>query len=162
VVLLSTFRCRTQLSAHLCAISLSNQDNTMNRPNDPRAALALSRRRGTDRESRAIRKEILLLRCELERMEISDASAELRGRFAHFGWLKMLVPRFGGRGGMAGFTHLIKDYPLVSSLASLVLANGPRIKSLGRLKPVLKYGAVAFAAWQAVKLWKAATGSEAQ
>jgi Protein of unknown function (DUF3318) len=132
----------------------------MNRPNDPRAALALSSRRrgGTDRESRAIRKEILLLRCELERMEIAEASAELRGRFAHFGWLKMLVPRFGGRGGMAGFGHLLKDYPLVSSLASLALTHGPKLKSLTRLKPVLKFGAVAFAAWQAVNLWKAATG----
>jgi hypothetical protein len=134
----------------------------MNRPNDPRAALALSSRRrsGTDRESRAIRKEILLLRCELERMEIAEASAELRGRFAHFGWLKMLVPRFSGRGGMAGFGHLLKDYPLVSSLASLALTHGPKLKSLTRLKPVLKFGAVAFAAWQAVNLWKAATGSD--
>ncbi len=137
----------------------------MNRPNDPRAALALSsRRRGsTDRESRAIRKEILLLRCELERMEIAEASAELRGRFAHFGWLKMLVPRFGGRGGrggMAGFSHLLKDYPLVSSLASLALTHGPKLKSLTRLKPVLKFCAVAFAAWQAVNLWKAATGGD--
>jgi hypothetical protein len=133
----------------------------MNRPNDPRTALALSNRRraGTDRESLAIRKEILLLRCDLERMEITEASAELRSRFAHFGWLKMLVPRFGPRGGVAGFSHLLKDYPLVSSLASLALANGPRIKSLKRLKPVLKFGAVAFAAWQAVKLWQAATSS---
>ena len=71
----------------------------------------------------------------------------------------MLVPRFGPRGGVAGFGHLLKDYPLVSSLASLALANGPRIKSLKRLKPVLKFGAVAFAAWQAVKLWQAATSS---
>jgi hypothetical protein len=132
----------------------------MNRPNDPRAALALSSRRrsGTDRESLAIRKEILLLRCELERMEIAEASAELRARFAHFGWLKMLVPRFGARGGIAGFGHLLKDYPLLSSLASLALTQGPKIRSLKRFKPVLKFGAVAFAAWQAVTLWKATTG----
>ncbi|CAB3786510.1 DUF3318 domain-containing protein [Pararobbsia alpina] len=134
----------------------------MNRPNDPREALALSSRRrgGTDRESRAIRKEILLLRSELERREIAEASAELRSRFAHFGWLKMLVPRFGARGGLAGFSHMLKDYPLVSSLASLALTHGPKMKSLKRLKPMLKFGAVAFAAWQAVKLWKAATGGD--
>jgi Protein of unknown function (DUF3318) len=134
----------------------------MNRPNDPRAALALSSRRrsGTDRESLAIRKEILLLRCELERMEIAEASAELRARFAHFGWLKMLVPRFGARSGIAGFGHLLKDYPLLSSLASLALTHGPKLGALKRLKPVLKFGAVAFAAWQAVNLWKATTGGD--
>jgi hypothetical protein len=135
----------------------------MNRPVNARAALAVhNRRRGTDRESLAIRKEILLLRCELERMDLTEATGELRHRFAHFGWLKMLVPRFGGRGGMAGLGSLLKDYPLISSLASLALTHGPRLKSLGRVKPLLKFGAVGFALWQAVKLWKAATGSEAE
>src|SRR5580698_2275794 len=139
-----------------------NQDNTMNRPVDPRAALAVhsTRRRGVDRESLAIRKEILLLRCELERMDLTEATAELRDRFAHFGWLKMLVPRFGARGGVAGLGSLLKDYPLVSSLASLALTHGPRLKSLRRVKPLLKFGAVVFAGWQAIKLWQAATGRD--
>ncbi|WP_147432278.1 DUF3318 domain-containing protein [Pararobbsia silviterrae] len=130
----------------------------MNRPNDPRVAIEVHRRRngGTDRKSLAIRKEILLLRCELERLEVREATAELRGRFAHFGWLRMLMPRMSGRGGLAGLGHMLKDYPFLSSVVSLALTHGPKLKGLGRLRPLLKFGAVGFGAWQVVRLWRAA------
>ncbi|HTJ93769.1 MAG TPA: hypothetical protein VL424_11770 [Pararobbsia sp.] len=131
----------------------------MNRPNDPRVAIEAHRRRngGMDRASLAIRKEILLLRCELERLELREATTELRGRFAHFGWLRMLMPRFGARGGVAGLGHLLKDYPFVSSLASLALTHGPKLSVLKRARPVIKFAIAGFGAWQAVKLWRAAT-----
>ena len=138
----------------------------MNRPNDPRdprVAIEAHRRRNgaTDRKSLAIRKEILLLRCELERLELREATTELRGRFAHFGWLRMLMPRMGGaRGGVAGLGHLLKDYPFASSLISLALTHGPKLRGLSRVRPWLKISAAGFGAWQAYKLWRAATVSE--
>jgi len=134
----------------------------MNRPNDPRVAIEAHRRRnnGADRESLAIRKEILLLRCELERMELREATTELRGRLSHFGWLKMLLPRVAGRGRLGGFGALLKDYPFVSSLASLALTHGPKLKALRRFQPWLKLAAVGFAGWQAVKAWQAANAAD--
>lgn len=132
----------------------------MNRPNDPRVAIEAHRRRNgaADRKSLAIRKEILLLRCELERLELREATTDLRARVAHFGWLRMLMPRFGGaRGGVAGLGHLLKDYPFVSSLLSLALTHGPKLTGLRRLRPWLKLSAAGFGAWQAFKLWRATT-----
>lgn len=130
----------------------------MNRPNDPRVVIEAHRRRngGVDHKSLAIRKEILLLRCELERMDLREATHDLRERFAHFGWLRMLMPRMGARGGVAGLAHLLKDYPFVSSLASLALTHGPKLKVLRRARPFIKLAAVGIGAWQLVKLWRTA------
>lgn len=134
----------------------------MNRPNDPRVAIEAHRRRnvGIDRKSLAIRKEILLLRCELERLELREATTDLRSRFAHFGWLRMVMPRFGARGGVAGLGHLLKDYPFVSSLASLALTHGPKLRALRRVRPLLKLAIAGLGAWQAVKLWRAANSPD--
>ena len=135
----------------------------MNRPNDPRVAIELHRRRngGADRASLAIRKEILLLRCELERLELREATVELRGRFAHFGWLRMLMPRMGGRGGVGGLGILLKDYPFMSSVISLAITHGPKLGALKRLRPLLKLVAVGFGGYELVKLWRVANGSDA-
>ncbi|MFM0427908.1 DUF3318 domain-containing protein [Paraburkholderia aspalathi] len=113
---------------------------------------------------RALRKELLLVRADVERMELAQATIELRQAVTHFSWLKFILPGFGGmrvgRGSKAGFLNagsigaLLKQYPLVSSIASLVLAKPLRATIAAGAKPALKWGSLALAGWEAYRIWK--------
>lgn len=116
-------------------------------------------------QMRAVRKELLLLRAEVERREFIQARAELRHKLAKLGWIKLLVPGLGlGLGGMRGgkrsgrgLTATIADWvlhhPLVSSLASAILGKPLRAKVAAKAKPLLKWGAVGAAAWAGLRAW---------
>ena len=95
---------------------------------------------------RALRKELLLVRADVERMELAQATVDLRQAVSHFSWLKFIVPGFAGgmpwgrrRGAAAGIGALLKEYPLISSIVSLVLAKPIRATVFGAAKPVLKW-----------------------
>src|ERR1700760_2388736 len=82
---------------------------------------------------RALRKELLLVRADVERMELAQATIELRQAVTHFSWLKFILPGFGGmrvgKGSKASFINagsigaLLKQYPFISSIASMLLAK---------------------------------------
>jgi hypothetical protein len=78
---------------------------------------------------RALRKELLLVRADVERMELAQATVDLRQAVTHFSWLKFIVPGFAGmrwgkaRTASAGIGSLLKEYPLISSIASMLLAK---------------------------------------
>src|SRR5215475_1887043 len=80
-------------------------------------------------QMRSLRKELLIVRAEVERMELAQSTVELRQAVIHFSWLKFLVPgfasmRWGVRGATSkGIGALLKQYPLVSSIVSLLLAK---------------------------------------
>lgn len=113
---------------------------------------------------RALRKELLLVRADVERMELAQATHELRQAVTHFSWLRFIVPGFGGMrtgsGSKTGFLNaasigaLLKQYPLISSIASLVLAKPLRATVTAGAKPVLKWGSLALAAWEAYRIWQ--------
>jgi hypothetical protein len=110
---------------------------------------------------RAIRKELLILRSEVERLELAEAGSELRQTFTHFRWLKVLVPGLGGgsfgqsaKGINAGLSQLVTQYPMLSSIASLVLAKPVRSVLKAGAGPVLKWGALGFAAWEVYRTMK--------
>jgi hypothetical protein len=105
---------------------------------------------------RALRKELLIVRAEVERMELAQATLELRNAVTHFSWLKFVVPGFGGRGGSAtrGIGSLLKAYPVLSSVVSLILAKPIRAGVVAGAKPVLKWGSLALAAWEAYRVWQ--------
>ncbi|MFM0190210.1 DUF3318 domain-containing protein [Paraburkholderia nemoris] len=113
---------------------------------------------------RALRKELLLVRADVERMELAQATIELRQAVTHFSWLKFILPGFGGmrvgRGSKASFLNagsigaLLKQYPLVSSIASLLLAKPLRATIAAGAKPALKWGSLALAGWEAYRIWK--------
>jgi len=109
---------------------------------------------------RALRKELLIVRSDVERMEIAQATLELRHAVTHFSWLKFIVPgfssaRWGRRGGAtSGISALLKQYPLVSSLISLVLAKPIRQGVTATAKPVLKWGSLGLAAWEAFRIYQ--------
>ncbi|HXZ09879.1 MAG TPA: DUF3318 domain-containing protein [Paraburkholderia sp.] len=107
---------------------------------------------------RALRKELLLVRADVERVELLQATVELRQAVTHFSWLKFFVPGFGGmrsgKGAGAGISGLLKQYPIISSLVSLLLAKPLRSTVAASAKPVLKWGSLALAAWEAYRIWQ--------
>jgi hypothetical protein len=113
---------------------------------------------------RALRKELLLVRADVERMELAQATIELRQAVTHFSWLKFIVPGFGGMrtgsGPKSSFINagsigaLLKQYPFVSSIISMLLAKPLRTTVVAGAKPALKWGSLGLAAWEAYRIWQ--------
>ncbi|MBN3812597.1 DUF3318 domain-containing protein [Paraburkholderia sp. Ac-20347] len=130
----------------------------------PDNAFRPSRARGRDLSTpqlRALRKELLIVRASVERAEMAESLVELRETVTHFSWLRFLVPGFAGSSGGAsaaglgaGIGGLLKQYPLLSSLASLVLAKPLRESVASAARPVVKWGGLAFTAWEAWRIWQ--------
>ncbi|WP_153099574.1 DUF3318 domain-containing protein [Paraburkholderia hayleyella] len=109
---------------------------------------------------RAVRKQLLIVRASIEREELGQATTELRQTMTHFSWIKFLVPGFAGVRGnatkhsSAGLGAVLKQYPLLSSIASLLLAKPLRTTLLASAKPLLKWGGLGLAAWEAYRVWQ--------
>jgi hypothetical protein len=123
---------------------------------------------------RALRKELLIARADVERMELAQASADLRYKVSHFSVLNLLIPgrrkrgraasgpgflgRLGGLSGLfsggSSLGLLLKQYPVVSSLVSLVLTKPVRSRLLASAKPILKWGGLALVGWEAYRVWQ--------
>jgi hypothetical protein len=130
----------------------------------PDSALRRNRIRSKDLSApqlRAVRKELLLMRADVERAELAHAAADLRGSVSSFRWLKLLVPGFGlkrtggsGAGFNARLSELVTQHPLVSSVASMLLAKPLRSALRASAKPVLKWGGLGLAVWEAYRIWR--------
>jgi hypothetical protein len=122
---------------------------------------------------RALRKELLIARADVERMELAQASADLRYKVSHFSILNLLMPGRSKRGrgssgggfmsrisGLSGLFNsrglglLLKQYPVVGSLASLILAKPVRSRLLKSAKPLLKWGGLGLLGWEAYRVWQ--------
>ena len=134
-------------------MSTSHSDTAFRRKRPPSRDLSAP-------QLRALRKELLLLRADVERMELAQTTADLRRAVTHFSWLKFVVPglasmRWGkAKGAGAGIAALFKEYPLISSIVSLLLAKPLRATVAASAKPVLKWGSLALTAWEAYRIWK--------
>ncbi|MCX5542368.1 DUF3318 domain-containing protein [Paraburkholderia sp. CNPSo 3076] len=130
--------------------------------NQPRPDTAFRPRRGRTHDLstpqlRALRKELLLVRASVERAEMAEAIVDIRATVTNFSWLRFVVPGFGrsGAGGVAsGLGSLLKEYPLVSSLISLIVAKPLRTSIVSAARPVIKWGGLAFTAWEAYRVWQ--------
>ena len=49
---------------------------------------------------------------------------------------------------------MLKEYPLISSIVSLVLAKPIRNTVTATAKPVLKWGSLGLAAWEAFRIYQ--------
>ncbi|KVC76147.1 DUF3318 domain-containing protein [Burkholderia ubonensis] len=112
-------------------------------------------------QNRAIRKELLILRSEVERLELAEAGTEIRQAVTRFRWLKLLAPGLtGGSLGQsaknlnASISNLVNQYPMLSSLVSLVLAKPVRSLLRASASPVLKWGSLGFAAWEIYRFFQ--------
>lgn len=131
----------------------------MSRPR-PDTAFRPARPRSHDLSTpqlRALRKELLIVRASVERAEMTSAVIELRESVTRFNWLRFLVPGFGhshGKGLGAGLGNLLTQYPLLSSLVSLIVAKPLRGRVFKAARPILKWGTVAFTAWEVWRAWQ--------
>ncbi|WP_395066662.1 DUF3318 domain-containing protein [Paraburkholderia silvatlantica] len=132
----------------------------MNQPR-PDTAFRPSRGRSHDLSTpqlRALRKELLLVRASVERAEMAEALVDIRATVTNFSWLRFVVPGFGrsgaGGGVASGLGSLLKEYPLVSSLISLIVAKPLRTSIVSAARPVIKWGGLAFTAWEAYRVWQ--------
>ncbi|MDR6500929.1 DUF3318 domain-containing protein [Burkholderia sp. MS455] len=112
-------------------------------------------------QHRALRKELLILRSEVERLELAAAAGEMRQAVTRFSWLKVFIPGLSGskfsqsaKNLNASLGHLVNQYPMLSSLASLVLAKPVRSLLRASAGPALKWGTLGFAAWEVYRIWK--------
>jgi len=108
-------------------------------------------------ELRALRKELLIVRADVERAELVESYAQVREKVTHFSWLRMLVPGFGkARSGPLGsvFSGLVKQYPVLGSLLSLVLAKPLRTGVVSTARPLIKWAGIGFTAWEAFRIWQ--------
>lgn len=107
---------------------------------------------------RALRKELLLVRASVERAEMAEALVDIRATVTNFSWLRFVVPGFGragsGGGVASGLGSLLKEYPLVSSLVSLIVAKPLRTSIVSAARPIIKWGGLAFTAWEAYRVWQ--------
>lgn len=110
---------------------------------------------------RALRKELLIVRAGVERAEMATAIVELRETVTRFSWLSFLVPGAGrphGRGLGAGLGNLLSQYPLLSSLISLIVAKPLGGRVFSAVRPIVKWGGLAFTAWEAWRAWQQMRG----
>ncbi|HDR9759545.1 TPA: DUF3318 domain-containing protein [Burkholderia cepacia] len=113
-------------------------------------------------QHRALRKELLILRSEVERLELAEAAGEMRRAVTRFSWLKVFIPGLSSnkfsqsaKNLNASLGQLVNQYPMLSSLASLVLAKPVRSLLRASAGPALKWGTLGFAAWEVYRIWKA-------
>ncbi|MDR5804108.1 DUF3318 domain-containing protein [Caballeronia sp. LP006] len=127
---------------------------------------------------RALRKELLIARADVERMELQQATHDLRTSITHFSFLRFLMPGGGTRrtpkrgasgGGIGGILAsvssmlggkgsnlglLFKQYPIIGSVASLVLTKPVRTAVVRGAKPALKWGGLGLVAWEGWRIWQ--------
>ncbi|CCD37890.1 hypothetical protein BKIR_c211_0167 [Candidatus Paraburkholderia kirkii UZHbot1] len=121
---------------------------------------------------RALRKKLLIARADVERMELRQATYNLRASVTHFSFLRFLMPgghsrRWGKRGASSGIVGMLgallgsgkmgvlfKQYPVIGSIASLVLTKPVRTKLLRGAKPLLKWGGLGLAVWEAWRIYQ--------
>jgi len=107
-----------------------------------------------DPQLRAMRKELLLVRAELERAELGGAMGEVRESVSRLGWLRFLAPivtnlRAAAAGKRPG--KRLWRFSWVSSLAALLFTKRSAIKAA---HPALRAVSLALAAWQVWRMWQ--------
>ncbi|MCG1042682.1 DUF3318 domain-containing protein [Mycetohabitans sp. B8] len=122
-----------------------------------RLAQPASVRGSGDPKVRAIRKELLLARADLDRLDIADAGQALRQGVSKLSWIRWLMPgigRFRSLRRLPAIGALLDQHPVLASIASAAFAGPVRRVVIRNAKPLLKWTVVGAAAWQGYKLWK--------
>lgn len=98
-----------------------------------------------------------MVRADVERAELLESYTQLRERVAHFSWLRLLVPSLGKSPGgpfASTFGSLLKQYPVLGSLLSLVIAKPLRSGAISAVRPMIKWIGIAFTAWETYRIWQ--------
>ena len=110
------------------------------------------------RNALKLRKELLVMRARVERLELLHAAHDLRSRAARFGWLKWLAAAWSPVARDAGgLGMLLRRHPWVGSLASVLIAARGGSGTLRRAGSLLKWGLTGYAAYQG---WRVAQATK--
>lgn len=106
-----------------------------------------------DAQSNAqVRKALLLVRAEMERIELGQRVVDVRQEVQPGTLMRAVLPRLtagGGANSAMKVLGLVRKYPMLwSGAASWLLSSGSKVFK------VAKYGGAGWLAWQAYKLWK--------
>jgi hypothetical protein len=140
----------------------------MNRStNSSNAAVAAGRQVLSDKRQRAVRKELLLARAALQRLEITQARAEIKHSVKGIGLAKIALPLLSRR-KKAGEPRLFNRYPLLGLLMSLIATRRraqvqpkpvhPRKTRcngvMRRARTVARIGAGLLAVFEGYRMWR--------
>lgn len=99
-----------------------------------------------------VRKALLLVRAEMERIELGQRVVDVRHDADPGKLVRSVLPRLtagSGAGSAMKVLGLVRKYPMLwSGAASWLLSSGSTVFR------VAKYGGAGWLAWQAYKLWK--------
>ncbi|GAA4329239.1 hypothetical protein GCM10023144_15780 [Pigmentiphaga soli] len=111
------------------------------------------------------RKELLLARASIERIEFAAHVGRVRSALSPSNLLRSVMSKASSRVGSKGALttafrawRLVRRYPILSSAASMLLARLP-LRGAFRL---LKLGGLGVGAWQAWRVWQAVKSDPAR
>ncbi|WP_225721640.1 DUF3318 domain-containing protein [Candidatus Vallotiella sp. (ex Adelges kitamiensis)] len=108
---------------------------------------------------RKLRKEVLLARAHRNRIDIANASEEIRQGVSKLSWIKWLIPGISRcrvlSGLPAAICESLNQYPVLSSIISATLAGSVRRLVIRNFKHLLKWTVISAAVWTSYNLWKA-------
>lgn len=108
-----------------------------------------------NRDALQARKELLQMRAALERIELAEQALAVKRAAAPLALLRAVWPGVaagwrGREGGLGLAFALLRRYPVVSSVLSLIAAK----RGLGFVGRVAKWGGLAAAGWSAYRAWR--------
>jgi hypothetical protein len=120
---------------------------------DPLTRLSNGASRGSGfspQEALALRKELLIMRAELERKQIVHAVSEVRERFHGLRWLRLLTPSSALSQSLVG-TVLTRINPLAGSVFSVVAGMLGTSRSRQSVQRITKFAAFGLVSLEIVK-----------
>ncbi|UDG82341.1 DUF3318 domain-containing protein [Candidatus Vallotia cooleyia] len=112
----------------------------------------------SDPRVRAIRKELLLSRAALNRLDIAGAGQALHQSALRLSWIGWLIPgisQFRALRRFPAISALLNEHVVMQSMASAVFSGPVRRAVIRNAKPLLKVIVISLVAWKSYKLWKA-------
>ncbi|CAG7601449.1 DUF3318 domain-containing protein [Candidatus Vallotia tarda] len=108
---------------------------------------------------RGLRKEVLRARADRNRLDIVSAGQEMFYDISRFNWMRWLIPGINRYRLLCKFPLAVRKFldqhPVLSSIASAILAGPIRRVIIHNAKPLLKWSVIGIAAWKCYFLWKA-------
>lgn len=102
--------------------------------------------------SQTLRKRILVMRAELERLEFAEQVEALRNTTKPSALFRAALPRLAASKGVPMLLDLFKRYPFLSSGASLAFSRLAARFSKPLIRRALAFGGLGFVVWQGWQL----------
>ncbi len=105
-------------------------------------------------ESTSLRKRLLVMRAELERLELADQVEALRNSSSPSALFRAALPRFAASKAIPMLLNLFKRYPFISSGGSLIFSRLATRFSKPLIRRTLAFSGLGLVVWQGWQLLK--------